>query len=77
MAKFRVTYVAVKHQLTFRESPKGQKELLNDQIAFREEKSVEVEAADGTTALAAVRATLPKDVDFTAEVARATSGQVQ
>jgi hypothetical protein len=76
MAKYRVTYVAVKHERTYREGKSGDRELLDDRIAFREEKSVNVEADSEAYALAKVKATVPADCEFTGQAARATSGQM-
>jgi hypothetical protein len=76
MAKYRVTYVAVKHERTYRQGKSGQPELLDDRLAFREEKSVNVEAENEAAALDAVKATIPADCEFTGQAARATSGQM-
>lgn len=57
MSKFRVSYVAVKRR---QDANKG-----IDEILFREEKTVTVEAADKHAAVAAVQAFIPKDTEFT------------
>lgn len=71
MAKFRVTYVAVRNEHTHRDRPdKGTRELLDSRIAFREEKTVSLEAKDESEALAKVKATVPADCEFTGQASR-------
>jgi hypothetical protein len=71
MAKFRVTYVAVRHEHSHRDRPdKGTRELLDDRIAYRDEKTVSIEANDESEALAKIKATVPADCEFTGQASR-------
>lgn len=71
MAKFRVTYVAVRHEQKHRDNAvKGTTELLEDRIAYREEKTVSIEASDEVEALAKIKATVPADCEFTGQASR-------
>ncbi len=70
MPKFRVAYVAVQHSLIMRESVHGVQETLDDRILFRKEESITVDAPNEQAARDQVRATLPSNVEFTAQVSR-------
>lgn len=70
LSRFRVVYVAVKHDRSYRAHPGGVMELTDDRITFRKEEGVTVEAVDQQAAMAAVRETLPADCEFTAQASR-------
>ena len=59
MAKYSVTYEGSKSKSSFIDRGKGFKELIDQQIVWRDAKTVEVEANSDTEAIAKVSATLP------------------
>jgi hypothetical protein len=70
MPKYRVTYVAVQHELTVRSLEGGVTETLDDRIAYYKQESVSLQAANEEEAREMVKRDLPPNVEFTAQVTK-------
>lgn len=69
LKKYRVTYVAVKRQRTYRAQEKtGQLETLHDEITFREETSVIIQASSPENAVTEATKHLPAECELTYQV---------